>query len=135
MSYIISISIQPHEGNAAMRDGRYNSAFKSVQEQLQPDASYFTPMEGARGGHLIINMDDASQISGYDGTAISRTGRDCRVSPRLYPRGCARDNGANRVSSTEVRLDAFLSGSGAFGASALFFYLCSEFIGSSLPQV
>ena len=38
------------------------SAFQSVIEELQPEAAYFTPMEGARGGHLIVNMDDASQI-------------------------------------------------------------------------
>jgi hypothetical protein len=27
-----------------------------------PEATYFADIEGARGGYLVINMDDASQV-------------------------------------------------------------------------
>ena len=62
MRFMLTFRIPPQEGNAAMRDGRFMSAFQSVIEELQPEAAYFTPMEGARGGYILINMDDASQI-------------------------------------------------------------------------
>ena len=62
MRFMLTFRVPPQEGNAAMKDGRFMSAFQSVLEELQPEAAYFTPMEGARGGHLIVNMDDASQI-------------------------------------------------------------------------
>jgi|SRR3712207_4575489 len=62
MRFMLTFRIPPQEGNAAMRDGRFMSAFQSVMEELQPEAAYFTPMDGARGGHLIVNMEDASQI-------------------------------------------------------------------------
>ncbi len=62
MRFMLTFRIPPEEGNAAMKDGRFMSAFQSVMEELQPEAAYFTPMEGARGGYLVVNMDDASQI-------------------------------------------------------------------------
>ena len=31
-------------------------------EELNPEAAYFTDVDGARGGYLIVNMDDASQL-------------------------------------------------------------------------
>jgi hypothetical protein len=35
---------------------------ESVLENLQPEAAYFCPVDTARGGYLMVNMDDASQI-------------------------------------------------------------------------
>jgi hypothetical protein len=31
-------------------------------EELKPEAAYFTDVDGARGGYLLVNMDDASQL-------------------------------------------------------------------------
>jgi hypothetical protein len=31
-------------------------------EDLQPEAAYFTDVDGARGGYLIVNMDDPSDL-------------------------------------------------------------------------
>jgi hypothetical protein len=62
MRFMLTFRVPPEEGNAAMKDGRFMSAFQSVVEELQPEAGYFTPQEGARGGYLVVNMDDASQI-------------------------------------------------------------------------
>jgi len=53
----------PHgEGNAAVRDGSLPDTLQSVLEDLKPEAVYFSDIEGARGGYLLVNMDDASQI-------------------------------------------------------------------------
>jgi hypothetical protein len=45
-----------------MKDGSFIPAFQSVMEDLQPEAAYLADIEGARGGYLVVNMDDASQI-------------------------------------------------------------------------
>ena len=45
-----------------MKDGRFMSTFQSVMEELQPEAAYFAEIEGARGGYVVVNMDDAAQI-------------------------------------------------------------------------
>jgi hypothetical protein len=62
MRFMLTVRIPPEEGNAAMKDGSFMPAFQSVLEELQPEAAYFGPIEGARGAYLVINMDDASQI-------------------------------------------------------------------------
>jgi hypothetical protein len=62
MRFMLTVRVPPEEGNAAMKDGRFMSTFQSVVEDLQPEAGYFVTIEGARGGYLVVNMDDASQI-------------------------------------------------------------------------
>jgi hypothetical protein len=62
MRFMLTLLVPPEEGNAAMKDGRFMSAFKSVMEELQPEAAYFAEIEGARGGYGVVNMDDAAQI-------------------------------------------------------------------------
>jgi hypothetical protein len=43
-------------------DGSLDQTIQSILEEIYPEAAYFADMEGARGGYLVINMDDASQI-------------------------------------------------------------------------
>jgi hypothetical protein len=62
MRCMLTFRIPPEEGNAAMKDGRFMSTFQSVMEELQPEAAYFAEIEGARGGYVVVNMDDAAQI-------------------------------------------------------------------------
>ena len=62
MRFMLTFRVPPEVGNTPMKDGRFMSAFQSVVEELKPEAAYFTPVEGARGGYLVVNMDDASQI-------------------------------------------------------------------------
>jgi hypothetical protein len=62
MRFMITFRVPPEKGNAAMKDGSFIPAFQSVMEDLQPEAAYLADIEGARGGYLVVNMDDASQI-------------------------------------------------------------------------
>ena len=62
MRFMLTLRVPPEEGNAAMKDGRFMSAFQSVMEELQPEAAYFAEIEGARGGYVVVNMEDAAQI-------------------------------------------------------------------------
>ena len=81
MRFMLTFRVPPEEGNAAMKDGSFMSAFQSVVEELQPEAAYFTPIEGARGGHLIINMDDASQIPAITEPLFLGMGATVQVHP------------------------------------------------------
>src|SRR5918993_1911151 len=62
MRFMLTLRVPPEHGNAAMKDGRFMSTFQSVMEELQPEAAYFAEIEGARGGYVVVNMDDAAQI-------------------------------------------------------------------------
>ncbi len=50
------------ESNAWIRDGSIGQKMESILDSLQPEAAYFCPVDGARGGYLIVNMDEASEM-------------------------------------------------------------------------
>jgi len=53
------------KGNALTKDGTIGDTLQSILEDLKPEAAYFVDIDGARGGHLIVNMDDASQLPAF----------------------------------------------------------------------
>ena len=62
MRFMITFRIPIEMGNELARDGSLGQTIQSILEELQPEAAYFADMEGARGGYMLVNMDDASQI-------------------------------------------------------------------------
>jgi hypothetical protein len=50
------------ESNAWIRDGSIGQKMESIFEAIQPEAAYFCPVDGARGGYLIVNMEEASEL-------------------------------------------------------------------------
>ena len=62
MRFMLTFRVPTEKGNALARAGTIGQTIQTVMEEIQPEAAYFGDMEGARGGYLVINMDDASQI-------------------------------------------------------------------------
>jgi hypothetical protein len=62
MRFILSVRIPTEKANALIKEGRFPQTIQSIMEELQPEAAYFTDMDGARGGYFILNMDDASEL-------------------------------------------------------------------------
>ena len=62
MRILITFSINPEKGDQLIKEGRIGEPMGSILEELQPEAAYFTDVEGTRGGFLVVNMEDASQI-------------------------------------------------------------------------
>jgi hypothetical protein len=50
------------EANARVRDGSIGQTIESIFGNLQPEAAYFCALDGKRGGYLIFNMEDESEI-------------------------------------------------------------------------
>ena len=62
MRLLLTFSINPEKGDQLIKEGRIGETMGSILEELQPEAAYFTDVEGTRGGFLVINMEDASQM-------------------------------------------------------------------------
>ena len=62
MRFMLTFRFPTDTGNELARNGTLNQTVRSIIEEINPEAAYFADMEGARGGYLVINMDDASQI-------------------------------------------------------------------------
>ena len=49
--------------NAAIRTGKLEKVFQQLIADLKPEAAYFPAVDGDRGGFLVVNMQDSSQIA------------------------------------------------------------------------
>lgn len=62
MKYIVRFSFAIEAGNAALRDPQFGSKMKSFLTDIKAETAYFTTVDGQRGGYIVLNIDDASQI-------------------------------------------------------------------------
>lgn len=49
-------------GNAAIRDGSLARILQDMVDKLKPEAAYFWPNDGERGGLMVFDMTDTAQI-------------------------------------------------------------------------
>ena len=50
------------ETNTLIRDGSIGQKMESILGNLQPEAAYFCPLDGNRGGYLVFNMEEESEL-------------------------------------------------------------------------
>ena len=60
MRFLVKVSWPVEAGNAAARNGF--EVVPQILAEQQPEAAYFIAEDGKRTAHLIINMDDVSQL-------------------------------------------------------------------------
>lgn len=85
MRFMVTFRIPMDEGNALIKDGRIGPATESILDDLKPEAAYFTEIEGARGGYLIVNMDDGSQIPAIAEPLFLGLGATVQIHPVFTP--------------------------------------------------
>ena len=49
------------ESNQLIKDGSIEQKMETMLGNLQPEAAYFCPIDGKRGGYLVFNMEDAAE--------------------------------------------------------------------------
>lgn len=63
MRFVLEVTIPTENGNATIRNGTLPTTIQAIMEDLKPEAAYFTTVgDGCRGGFMVVNIDDASQI-------------------------------------------------------------------------
>ena len=82
---MITMHIPTEKGNALAKDGVLGSTIQTVMEELQPEAAYFCDVEGARGGYIVVEMDDASRIPAIAEPLFLALDASVRVHPVMTP--------------------------------------------------
>jgi hypothetical protein len=63
MRMLMQIAIPVEAGNMAARTGAFGPSFQKILDALKPEAAYFTTgASGERGGFIVFDMKDTSQI-------------------------------------------------------------------------
>src|SRR5215203_5030785 len=85
MRILLKFSIDPENGDTLIKEGRMGETMASILEELQPEAAYFTDVEGSRGGYLVVNMEDASQIPAMTEPLLLELGATIHMQPVMTP--------------------------------------------------
>jgi Domain of unknown function (DUF3303) len=62
MRYLLKVRFPADTGNAALADPKFGEKMQRLLAEIKAEAAYFTAMDGQRGGYIVVNIDDASQI-------------------------------------------------------------------------
>jgi len=62
MRMLMHVSFPFEPFNSAVRDGSIGQKMQRILEAAKPEAAYFTEQNGRRGGALVVNLNDPSDI-------------------------------------------------------------------------
>ena len=59
---LLKVQMEVEAANRAIRDGSWATTMERVMSQLQPEAAYFTALDGKRTGLIVFDLESPSQI-------------------------------------------------------------------------
>jgi len=59
---MLKFTIPIEKGNQAFKDGSLGRTLESMMNKLKPEAAYFAPSDGKRGGMMFFDLAEPSQI-------------------------------------------------------------------------
>jgi hypothetical protein len=62
MRMMLKFTLPVEKSNAAVIDGSLGQTMESILTKFKPEAAYFAPLEGKRGGMIFFDLADPSQI-------------------------------------------------------------------------
>jgi hypothetical protein len=79
MRFMLRFRIPTEKTNALIQEGRFPQTFQSIMEDLQPEAAYFTDLDGARGGYFVVNVDEPSELAAKTESLFQGMGAEIRI--------------------------------------------------------
>ena len=62
MRMLMQLQFPPEPFNAAVRDGSAGDKMRRILEAMQPEAVFFSEQDGNRGGVLVVDVKEASDV-------------------------------------------------------------------------
>jgi hypothetical protein len=62
MRFLMRISLPVEKFNHAVRDGTAGQKVARILEDTKPEAAYFCSQDGKRGGYLVVNLSEPSEM-------------------------------------------------------------------------
>ena len=85
MRYMLKISFPVDAGNAALRDPKFGAKMQQYLTDIKAEAAYFTTVNDQRGGYIVIQMNDASQIPAIAEPLFQWLKADIQIVPVMLP--------------------------------------------------
>jgi hypothetical protein len=62
MRMLMNVKMPTREFNATLKDGSAVQKMRHILEEIQPEAAYFTELDGQRTAILIVNINESSEV-------------------------------------------------------------------------
>ncbi|MBV8845819.1 MAG: panthothenate synthetase [Bryobacterales bacterium] len=62
MRMLMQIQLPLEPFNSAIRDGSVGPKIQKILQAIKPEAAYFSEQDGKRGGVLVVNVNDPSDV-------------------------------------------------------------------------
>jgi hypothetical protein len=76
--------------NTLVRNGTAGAKMQQVLEDIKPEAAYFTAQDGHRGGIIIVNINDTSEIPRYAEPFFLNFNAEVQFHPAMTPEDLGR---------------------------------------------
>lgn len=90
MRFMIKMDMPVDKGNAVIKDGSLGPTLQSILEKLEPEAVYLCTVDGRRGGYIVLDMEDASQIPAVAEPFFLAFGASVEIEPVMTPEDLAK---------------------------------------------
>jgi hypothetical protein len=90
MRFILKFSFPTESGNKFLSDPEFGAKLSQLVSDMKPEAVYLTPVSGRRGGYIVVNLDDASQIAAYGEPFFHWLNAEVEYIPVMTPEDLAR---------------------------------------------
>lgn len=95
----MQVTIPPEAFNAAVKDGSVSEKMNRIMSSVKPESAYFTSMNGKRGGVMIVNMNETSEIPSLAEPWFLLFNADVQFSPCMTPEDLAK-SGLDQMGKT-----------------------------------
>ncbi len=85
MRYLLKLEIPTESGNKAIRDPKFGDKMQALLKEVKAEAAYFTTINGHRGAYIVVNMDDASQMTAIGEPFFLWLGANVQFMPAMLP--------------------------------------------------
>ena len=85
MRFLLKCCVPMDKGNELARDGTLGQRVRAILEEIKPETAYFTTVDGRRGGYIVVDIDDPSQIPAIAEPLFLGLGATVEVYPVMTP--------------------------------------------------
>lgn len=89
MRTMMTIEVEVNAGNAAIKSGRMGEIIRSTLEKVKAESAYFTAVNGCRGGYIVFDLKDASDIPSICEPFFGELGARVTLAPVMTPEDVA----------------------------------------------
>jgi hypothetical protein len=90
MRMVMKVWMPVEPFNTLVRNGTAGAKMQQVLEDIKPEAAYFTAQDGHRGGIIIVNINDTSEIPRYAEPFFLNFNAEVQFHPAMTPEDLGR---------------------------------------------